>query len=365
MKKTIHICIVGSLFATMFFASSCGAEPKNGNPAKETETGSSKTQSVEVEKPQRRSFIAEVLITGTARANQKVILFAMESGYVQKISRDIGDIVRKGEVIAELSNPILTREYEDKKAQLHAKKSTYLRLKSTFEKTPALTPLQMLEDAEADYLTAEASLNSIKDRLSFLNIKAPFNGVITKRMVDHGALVQSGLTENDPQGIVELQEINPIRLTVPLPESDILAIDKGMEVRVSFPELPGDSFKAKVSRMAGALDPASKTMQVEIDINNPSGIIKPGMYAKALMQIDSRESVVSLPITAQWVYQNQAFVLTVEDNIVERIPLRKGLSNKDYFEVLNPEITENTLIIVQGKGLVKPGQIVEPVIKNE
>ena len=365
MKKTNKIYIVTSLFATSLFITSCGTEQNDGNPATETLVGGNKTQSVEVEKPQQRSFTAEVLITGTAEPNQKVTLYAMECGYVQKVSTDIGDVVQKGEIIAELANPDLNRQFEEKKAHLDAKKSTYERLKSTYEKTPALTPLQMVENAQSEYLTAKAAFNTVQDRLSFLNIKAPFTGKITRRLVDHGALVQSGLTEDNPQGIFEIQEISPIRLTVPLPESDIAAIDKGMEVTVTFPELPGESFKVKVSRTAGALDPASKTMQVEIDIDNPKGFIKPGMYAKALMQISSRNSVVSLPVTAQWLYQNQAFVLVVnKDNIVERIPLRKGLSNKDYFEVLNPEITENTLVIVQGKGLVKVGQIVKPVIKS-
>jgi len=160
-----------------------------------------------------------------------------------------------------------------------------------------------------------------------------------------------------------LQEISPIRLTVPLPESDIAAVDKGMKVTVTFPELPGELFKVKVSRTAWALDPASKTMQVEIDIDNPKGFIRPGMYAKALMQISSRDDVISLPVTAQWIFQNQLFVLIVKDDKVERIPLRKGLSNKDYFEVLNPEITESSMVIVQGKGLVSHGMVVKSIEK--
>ena len=83
------------------------------------------------------------------------------------------------------------------------------------------------------------------------------------------------------------------------------------------------------------------------------------------MQISNRKGVLSLPVTAQWIYQNQPFVLIVNKDKVERVPLRKGLSNKDYFEVLNPEITENSLVIIQGKGLVQTGQIVKPVIKSE
>ncbi len=358
--------MVAGLLAVTLINFSCGTDQQNNvGLTVENVSDKNKTQSVEVVNPQKRSFITEVLISGTAEPNQKVILYAMVSGYVKKIYKDIGDDVHKGEVIAELGNPDIVGRYEEKKAQLDAKKAIYERLNSTLQKTPALTPLQMVEDAEAEYLSLKATLNVIKNQLGFLMIKAPFAGKITRRMVDHGALVQSGLAEDNPQGIAELQEINPIRLTIPLPESDIAAIDKGMEVTVTFPELPGESFNVKVSRTAGALDPASKTMQVEIDISNPNGFIKPGMYAKALIQISNRERVLSLPVTAQWIFQNQPFVLIVKDDVVARIPLRKGLSNKDYFEVLNPEITENSLVIIQGKGLVKPGQIVKPVIKGE
>ena len=163
--------------------------------------------------------------------------------------------------------------------------------------------------------------------------------------------------------IVELQQTDPIRLTISLPESDAAAIGVGMKASITFPELFGESFDAKVSRTAKALDPSSKTMRVEFDIANRDGKIITGMYAKVLMQIDSREDVLSLPIIAQVMYQDEPFVLAVQNSRVERIPIRKGLSGKDYFEVLNANITEETLVIVQGKGLVKPGQIVEPILK--
>jgi len=363
VKMTKYIYTISTLFITAFFISSCG-DSQNKVLQKGEFPVNIKTQSVEVEKPQFRSFNAEVLITGSAEPNQKVTIYAMESGYVEKIMTEIGDFVHKGDVLAELENPNLHRKLQEKTAQLNAKKAIYNRLKSSYKKTPALTPMQVLEDAKSDYLTAKASLNTIEERLNFLNVKAPFSGLVTRRMVDHGALVQSGLTEVNPQALFEVQEISPIRITIPVPESDIATLKEGLEVTVNFPELPGELCQAKVSRMSGALDPASKTMQVEIDLDNSKGVIKSGMYAKVLMEISSRSDVVSLPVTAQWIYQDEPFVFIVnKENTVERIPLKKGLSNKDYFEILNPEITRNTLVIIQGKGLVKDGQIVNPAIK--
>lgn len=355
-KLLVKALLIGTLF------SSC--QHQSQIDSKEAATND-KIQTVEVVKPVSNKFTVEILITGTALPNQKVILFAMESGFVKGIRKDIGDRVRKGEVIAILDNPELHRQKQKLKAQLQARQSAYERLRDIHEKTPALTPIQYVEDAEAEYLTAKAELDAINDRISFLHVKAPFSGIITQRLIDPGALVQSGLTETTPQGIVELQETNPIRLMIPLPASDAATVKEGMEVIITFPELAGESFIAKVSRTSKSLDPSSKTMRVEIDIDNSESMILTGMYAKVLMQIESRENVLSLPLTSQIMYQDEPFILIVKDNKVERIPLRKGLSGKDYFEVLNTDITEKSLVIVQGKGLVKPGQLVEPILKGE
>jgi len=120
-----------------------------------------------------------------------------------------------------------------------------------------------------------------------------------------------------------------------------------------------------VSRISGALDASSRTMQVEIDIENSKGTIKSGMYAKVEIQINSSESVTSLPVTAQVMFQDKAYLYVVKEGKTERVPLQKGLSNKDYFEVLNTDISEESQIIVRGKNLVKPGQIVKPILKVE
>ena len=322
-----------------------------------------KTQTVEVVHPSSHSFEAELLITGTAMPNQIVLLHAMESGYVKSIKKDIGDAVKKGDLIAQLENPELYRLNQKLKAQLDAKKAIYDRLQKTYDQTPDLTPMQLLEEAKADYIGAKTEFSAINDRQNFLRVTAPFNGIVTKRIVDNGALIQSGIANTNATAIVEVQEINPIRLTISLPESDASSIKEGMETQVTFPELYGEPYTAKISRTANALDFASKTMQVEIDIPNPEGKIKPGMYAKVLIKTSSRKNVLSLPVTAQILFEDEPFILLVKNNIVERVRLRKGLENKDFFEVLNGEIGEDAQVIVQGKGLVKPGQKVTAIEK--
>lgn len=322
------------------------------------------TQSVEVVHPETRTFEANILITGTAEANQKITLYAMESGYVSRITKNIGDHVKKGETIATLQNPEVSQLLAQKNIQLAAKKTIYDRLASVKDKTPSLTTLETVDNAQANFQMLQAEVSALKQRQSFLTIKAPFSGQITKRLVDHGALVQQGLSQSNPQGIVEIQQTNTIRVTVPFPEADIAGVTKGMPVTVTFPELSGDIFNATISRLSGALDLASKTMMAEIDIDNSKELIKPGMYAKVSLDLKSRANVLSLPLTAQVIHQNDFFVLIVKNRKVKRIALRKGLTNTDYFEVLNPEITAETQVIIQGKSLVNIGQTVKPVLKN-
>jgi RND family efflux transporter MFP subunit len=361
MKRPLKYTLFIPLLTILLVMQAC----TDISESEQARTENKKIQTVEVVYPQQRTFIAEILITGTAMPNQKVMLYPMEQGFVKNMRKDIGDPVRKGEVITVLENPELVQQKIRLSARLKSKKAIFERLQAVHKKSPALTPLQEVEEAEAEYLSVKAELQATEDRLGFLSVKAPFAGIITRRFVDEGALLQSGLRHTQPQAIVEIQEVNPIRLTIPVPGSDASAIRKGAEAKITFPELPGETFSATISRTAKSLDPSSSTMQVEIDIENPDYKILSGMYAKALMQISSRDQTLSLPIIARARHQNEPFLLIVKEGKVERVPLRIGLTDKDYFEVLNTEITRETQVIIKGKSLVKPGQIVESILKDK
>ncbi len=392
------------LIAFVLIMASC-QNKETSNEVTATSASDGKIQTVGVVNPTSKSFTADILVTGSAMPNQKVTLYAMESGYVKSIRKDIGDRVNKGEVVAQLDNPEIDRALANASAELNVgqadlmtiraelksadasaavKTAFFNRLNGVYKKTPQLTTISEVEQAEGAMKMANALIETKKAqiqaqnsrnsalqnkvdlataRTARLTIRAPFSGIVTRRLSDVGALLQSGLVQDSPKGIVEIQQTNPIRLTLPLPEADATAVKKGMEVTIRFPELPGQDFKAKVSRTAQSLDAVSKTMQVEIDIANPTNKIVTGMYAKVNMALASRTQVLSLPLTAQVLYKDAPCVLIVKNNKVERLALRKGLTGKDDFEVLNAEITKDTKVIVQGKGLVKVGQEVKAILK--
>ena len=158
-----------------------------------------------------------------------------------------------------------------------------------------------------------------------------------------------------------MMDIETIRLTIALPETEVDNISKGMQAAISFTELPGEQFSAQVTRMTNAIGNRTKTMQVQLDIPNRNGKIKAGMYANVEIQLQSTGDKISLPNEALIAVKSEFFILQVKDGIVRRTLIKKGLSNTQFFEVLSNEINENSKVIVEGKAMVKAGMKVKTV----
>jgi RND family efflux transporter MFP subunit len=320
-----------------------------------------KSPNVKVVNPQQRSFTSTLQIIGNALPNKQVNIHAMEGGFLSELKKDIGDKVQKGDILAVLNNPELTRELEINKVTKQVAEANYFRFKKVIAKTPELTTLQEFEKVEATYLMANAKYKATTNRDSLLSIRAPFSGVITTRNVELGALIQSGINNTNAAALFEIMDMEIIRLTIALPETEVDNISKGMQAEISFTELPGEQFSAQVSRMANAIDNRNKTMKVQLDIPNRNGKIKAGMYASVAIQLQSTGDKISLPNEALIAIKSEFFILQVKEGIVKRTLIKKGLSNTQFFEVLSNEINENSKVIVEGKAMVKEGMKVKTV----
>lgn len=385
----------------------CQPQSQERTADSNTEHGSSlnKLPSVEVVNPSSRSFNSDIVITGSIKADQSVVLHAMEQGFLKSISVDIGDKVTKGQTLARLSNPMLG--YELKMAEVKVKEAQakfktaeaklklndtdasikqgiFDRIKAVYDQSKGLTTLTELDNAQrdaemakaqqiaaiaeldmfkAEISAAESMKSAIAERQNMLSIKAPFSGVITGRFVDPGAMVQNALASNNAMPIVSIEAVSPIRLSLPLPESDIAGIKVGDEVAIEFPNLSSANTSAKISRIAKSLDAASKTMEVQVDLPNKGGEIKAGMYAKAMIKRASSKNSLSLPHATILMRKDAPFVMLVKDDKVEEIALHKGISGKDYFEVLNSNISKDSRVITKGKSSVKSGERVKAILK--
>ncbi len=393
--KYILVLLITIVIISLLLIKGCGYE--NGEKTTKTETRNIPV--VLVATPQQHPFNASLQITGTAKPNQSVKLFAMTSGYLKQLRADIGSFVKEGQVLAVLENPDLYREKERLQAELKeksalyfrlknnreqtmvgadvkAKKALYDRLKSIYEKTPQLTSIADVEKAEADYKRASAQatdeldinasayqaanarLKNINMQISYLWIKAPFSGVITNRFADKGALIQNGLNNNSSMPLFELQDLQPIRLQVDIPETDVVLINNSTMTQITFPELPNSRYSTTVSRVAYSVD-ETKTMKVEIDLPNKDLKIRPGMYAKVDIQRSGHKEALSVPNEAVGNIKGQSFIYVVQNGKAKKADVKTGIRDEKFTELLDAPLKKTDMVIVQGKELVSDGAVVQ------
>jgi membrane fusion protein, multidrug efflux system len=320
--------------------------------------------------PQIRGFQNTITVAGIATANQEVKLYAMEDGYVKMWKYDIGDMVKKGTILAILGNPEIMEEQEKAKAELEGDAAIYNRLQSVYKTTPELVPLEQVDEAKAKYGSALAAVNAISSEISYLTLTAPFDGIITNRYVDTGAVVQNGLTRPNTEPLFKIQDISVIRLNVSIPEINSPYITKGTPVNITFQDLPNTVLTAKVSRTAYGLSEDTKTMLVQIDLPNSDHKIHPGMFANVNFQISSADSTLSVPNQAIGSYEQQTFIYKVmpvdpsaanlnwENGVkstVEKVNVQLGIRAAEYSQIKYAELKPEDRVVISGNAQCAEG----------
>jgi RND family efflux transporter MFP subunit len=270
---------------------------------------------------------------------------------------DRGSIVRQGELLVEMSAPEMAAQIAEAQskvqaaeadrlqaeAQLAAAQSTYDRTKAAAE-TPGAVAGNELILAEKQVDAAKALLNSrqqasqagksavrsLQDLQSYLKITAPFDGVVTDRMVHPGALVGPG---NDATLLI-VQQVSHLRLVVPVPEEDVSGIMNGANVSFQVPAWPERSFSGTVARISHALDQKTRTMNVEMDVMNRDGALAPGMYPNVKWPVRRPRPSLFVPRTSIVTTTERTFVIRNQSGKAEWVDIRKGVSEGDLVEVL-------------------------------
>ena len=286
-----------------------------------------------------------------------VSLHAKVPGYVERVLVDRGSLVKRGDLLIELSAPEMDAqiaEAESKvqaavadrlqaEAQLAAAQSTFDRMKIAAETPGAiagneLTQTQKQRDAAQAALNsrqqaskvAEAAVRAFKDLQAYLRITAPFDGVVTDRMVHPGALVGPG---NDTDLLV-VQQVSQLRLVVPVPEENVSGIMNGATVPFQVPAWPERSYSGVIARISHVLDQKTRTMPVELDVMNRDGSLAPGMYPTVKWPV--RRSLPSLfvPKTSIVTTTERTFVVRDRSGTAEWVDVKKGVAEGDLVEVL-------------------------------
>jgi RND family efflux transporter MFP subunit len=362
--------------------------------------------SVAVVKAVTGNLSQTLAVAAEFRPFQEIDLHAKVAGYLKSIRVDVGDRVHAGERIAVLEVPELQDELREDaaavkraeeevnraQADLERANSAHevahigaTRLSSVLKVRPNLVAQQDIDEAmgrdrvaEAQIATAKAALAAARQGLEvskaaeqktqtlqgYTEITAPFAGVITQRYADPGAMIQAGTSsQTQAMPIVRLSENNRLRLVIPVPESTVALIHLGTPVDLDVQALH-KAFTGKVARFSERLDSDTRTMRVEVDVENPTLELVPGMYATASIVLDSASDAVIVPVEAldHSAAKPQVFVVGPNQKVDVRA-VTTGLETADRVQI-KTGITSGDLVVTGNRAQLKPGLLVTPRVMN-
>lgn len=350
---------------------------------------------------QLRPAVSSITVPGVFQAYQDVLIHAKVSGYIKKIFVDIGDCVHTGQVLAILEIPELnaqvdaaqaavTRDQSEIERTSHdvsravaihaALHSEYGRLKTAASTMPGLVAQQEIDDKQSADLSSEAQIDAAKSAYAaahakmsedlatlehfkalqaYSYVRAPFDGIITFRYADTGALIAAGTSEStNAMPIVRLAQSGLLRLRMPVPESDAdyMRIGGPAVVRV---QATGERINAKIVRFTRSMDRSTRTMLTEVDIPNKDLHLAPGMYADTTFPLQRDGKAMEVPIDAI-VEGDQPYVLVVDDNNhVVKSPVVLGIQGPNFYQVISG-VKVGERVIVGNQSDYQPGQTVSP-----
>lgn len=324
----------------------------------------------------------DVTLPATTAAFEAANIFARTSGYIEKRYVDIGDRVRAGALLAEIVAPELDHQIAQAQATLAQTQGTLQQTQASRElaevtnardsglvKQGWLTAQQGDNDrltlraqqaaeavAKSNIAAQQAQIRVLEQDKAYQRVVAPFDGVITQRNIDNGSLVQAGSTF-----MFTLMHADVIRTQVFVPQDEAVGVQPGVDAVIRVPELPGRAFPGKVTRIATALQPGSRTLLTEIDVPNPGGALQPGIYCTVELYIPRKATSMIVPADAVVFDENGLHVAVVENGVVHmqkisiardfgtRVEVHDGVKPGDQV-ILNPmlSLTEGSRVSAHG-----------------
>lgn len=321
--------------------------------AKETEIDA--VPNVSVVHPTAEAPDEELVLPASLQAYEESPIYARTSGYLLHWYKDIGSRVNKGDLLADIDTPEVDQELSQARAsrqqivaqrdlaKISAERWQNLRKTDSVSQQEADTQSSAYQQAQANLAAADANVRRLEQLESFKRVYAPFSGVLVKRNVDPGALINAGA------GGVELfilAKVDPIRVFTNVPQAYSPAIKNGMPAYITLQEIPEQKFKGTVARTADAIDPATRTLLTEVDVPNKDGRLLRGSFGEVHFAPKINAQKVTVPVNAMLFRQEGAQVAVVgADNKVQLRPITIGRDYGTTLEVLGGVSLEDRIII--------------------
>ncbi|HMI52910.1 MAG TPA: efflux RND transporter periplasmic adaptor subunit [Candidatus Saccharimonadales bacterium] len=289
----------------------------------------------------------DIVLPGSLQAYVESPIYARTSGYLKKWYRDIGSRVRQGEILADIDTPEVDQQLLQARADLNTSQANENLSQITTTRFAELLKTDGVSKQEADNAngdfqakramvqSAQANVGRLEQLESFKHVYAPFSGVITKRNVDIGNLINAG-NGGATQLLFTLAQTDPIRVYVSVPEAYAPAIRAGLDAYLELAQYPGQKFAGKVVRTSEAIDTVSRTLLTEVDVPNKNGTLLPGGYAQVHLKVNVANARLQVPVNALLFRSEGLRAATVDAN--HKIHLRVLSIGRDYgttLEVLN------------------------------
>ncbi len=347
-NKKLLIAAAGILLLLVIVIVRIRSEKKDAPPA-------APSTLVTVAHPRRLTLEKIITLTGSIMAYQQANIFARVGGYLEKIPVDIGDRVERGQVLAVINFQDLQDQYQQAQANYEYASIQYERAKKLIKKQ--LIAQNDLDIAKTNYDVTEAAKNLAALNLSYAVIRAPFSGYIANRYVDPGTLIPGSTQMVAATPLLVLVDINTVKIMVNIPEHSVADVHTGMPVTTLTDAYPGKVFNGRITRIAPALDPVTRTMAAEVDIANPKHLLKPGMFSKVNVASEVHKDILAVPVSCVLHQDDQKAVYVVAGGTARLVPIQEGIEADGMVEVTGG-ITITDEVVVQGEDALRSGQAV-------
>ena len=330
-----------------------------------TDTNTEAIPQVTTLKPARSPASENLVLPGNVQAFFEAPIYARTSGYLKMWYTDIGTPVKKGQLLAEIDSPEVDQQYSQAQADLGTAHANSQLAITTNERWKGLLATKSVSQQDADTkasdeaakraaeAAAAANVARLRDLESFKRVLAPFDGVVTQRTTDIGALIAAG--QNAGNALFRVADTSKLRIYVLVPEPYAAVTVPGMQSELRFAEHPGKNYDAQAVRTSNALDPSARTLQVELQLDNHQGEVLPGAYAEVHFKLPSSAQTLRLPANTVLFRAAGMQVATVDNS--DKIKLKNILQGRDFgktIEVLDG-VDQNDVVVVNPPDSITDG----------
>jgi len=319
---------------------------KQANAQLAQETQDLAIPSVSVVRPKPGAPQQEIVLPGDMQPFTDALIFARTSGYLKSWSVDMGAKVRAGQLLAEIDSPEVDQQLQQARADLATAEANLRLAEVTAARYQDLLKTDSVAQQDVDNArgnldarrtTVESERSNVKrleDLQSFEKVYAPFDGVITARNTDIGALIDPGSSGGTTRELFHIAAINRLRVYVNVPQIDSPEIRPGLRADLVLTEFPGRRFEGSIVRSSGAIDNNTRTLLTEVDVDNSSGLLKPGGYVEVHLKLPSPVNTFTLPVNTTIFKSAGLQVATVKNGKIVLLPITPGRDFGTEIEVV-------------------------------